>query len=328
MKKDYPRVCLEDSAYSLFLYFLISSKEEIESTYYFFSDGIPQTVCRFFQSQSHFFNPRYCKNRKIYHPVRFFYSLFLRWTAAWRWPFLKTANLYGLEICFFSPMLVGYRKMVSIEDGFSNYFVVDRKPKLPYLKRLFFGPLINCEFPGRDAKHLSKVVLTGMCDTGYPTDIEIEWLDMQKAWDISSNEKKQLILNIYAITADDIKELQQRDEIVLTQTLSEDNVITEEEKITFYKQMLKGKELSKVLIKPHPREKTDYARYFPGAFVFKKKVPMQFLNLLGIRYKKVYTICSTAAFSFPYKTDVMFLGSECHPNIVEKYGIVKRPDND
>ena len=145
MKKDYPRVCLEDSAYSLFLYFLISSKEEIESTYYFFSDGIPQTVCRFFQSQSHFFNPRYCKNRKIYHPVRFFYSLFLRWTAAWRWPFLKTANLYGLEICFFSPMLVGYRKMVSIEDGFSNYFVVDRKPKLPYLKRLFFGPLINCE---------------------------------------------------------------------------------------------------------------------------------------------------------------------------------------
>lgn len=327
MKKDYPRVCLEDSAYSLFLYFLISSKEEIVSTYYFFSNGIPETIRHFFQFQSHYFNPKYCKNKRICHPVRFFYSLFLKWFAKLRWPFLNTADLYGLEICFFSPMLVGHRKMVSIEDGLSNYIVVNRKPKFAFFKSLLFGPLSNCEFPGRDAKHLNKVILTGLCKSGYPTNMKIEWIDMQNLWNLSSDDKKRLILSIYDITDEDLQELKQRDEIVLTQTLSEDNIISEKEKIDFYKQMLAGKDLSRVLIKPHPREKTDYTLYFPETFVFNKKIPMQLINLLGIHYKKVYTICSTAAFSFPYDVDITFLGSECHPNIVKRYGIIEKPKN-
>lgn len=322
MKKNYSRVCIEDSAYSLFLYFLISSKAEIDSTYYFFSNGVPYNIYQYFQGQSHYFNPRYYKEKRY---LRLLSKFWLRLTANFYWPFLQTANIYGLEICAFSPGLMGKRKIVSIEDSLSNYIVVERKVRLPKLKALLFGAATNAEFPGRDFQCVDKVILTGLCETGYPTHISTEFINIQKKWDESTDEKKKLILDIYNISEADLKELMQRDEILITQTLSEDGVITENEKITFYRQLLQGRDCSKILIKPHPREMTDYKKYFPDIYVFEKKVPMQLLNVLGVKYKKVYTICSTAAFSFSSDTEIVFLGSECHPNILQKCGVIKMP---
>ena len=37
---QYTRACIVDTIYSLFIYLLISNKEETEHTFFFFSDGI------------------------------------------------------------------------------------------------------------------------------------------------------------------------------------------------------------------------------------------------------------------------------------------------
>ncbi len=260
--------------------------------------------------------------------VRSLYScvlgIILRLTAWLRWPFLKTAEIYGSEVCSFSPALVGHRKMIAIEDGFTNYMDKKEKRKWVWLRRVLLGPLAgNLLLSGRNPEFLSKVVLTGLCKSGYPTNIPIEFINIQKLWDKSSEEKKNLILKIYNIDDNDLRELKQRDEILITQTLSEDQIITEEEKIVFYRQLLQNCDPLKVMIKPHPREMTDYTKFFPEMYVFTKKVPMQLLSVLGIKFKKAYTVCSTAAYSLGNETEVIFLGSECHPNIVKRYGVVR-----
>lgn len=323
-QKIIKRVCIEDSAYSLFLYFLISTKDEIVSTFYFFSDGIPEAVRSFFAENSHYFNSCY-KRKSNYSLNKLLFLIFLNAVARYRWPFLKKANLYGLDICFFSGALVGNRKMISIEDGLSNYFVVNKRQRFRFLKSLLCGPLAFEEYPGRNMKHIEKVILTGLKKEGLPKDIPVEFINIEKEWNNSSQEKKKFIMKIYDVTQEDIVQLQSRSELLLTQTYSEDKYMTEKEKIDIYKKMLEGVDLNRIIIKPHPRETTDYLHYFPESFVFQKKIPMQLITLLGVKFERVYTICSTAAFSFPYDLDIVFLGSDCHPEIKRRCGVVSKP---
>jgi hypothetical protein len=76
-------------------------------------------------------------------------------------------------------------------------------------------------------------------------------------------------------------------------------------------------------LKPHPRETTDYKKAFPDVIVFDKIVPFQLFSLIGLKFKTVVTVCSTAALSLKSSDTVIdFKGSEIDQRIVDKYGVV------
>ncbi|MCF0193571.1 MAG: hypothetical protein HUK00_00110 [Bacteroidaceae bacterium] len=321
--KEIKRVCQEDSAYSLLIYFLISSVEEIKSTFYFMSDGVPKEIRDKMPGLSHYFEKRKFMTSNKYAVL--FRLFWLRATATLRWPFLRTADLYGKDHAFFSSGLVGDRQLIVIEDGTINYNPPKNTLKKRWITSLLFGPMRYSNRFG-DSPNCKELILTGLAETEYTNKLSPTIVSLKKLWDESSLEKKNLILSIYNITKEDIEMLSSRPNILFTQPLYEDNMMSEEEKIEIYRKLIADIGEENVVIKSHPREKTDYNCYFHQAYWFNKKVPFQLLNLLGIKFKKSLTVCSTAALGFDYPIEIIFLGSEINPNIVKGYGVVRLSD--
>lgn len=115
----------------------------------------------------------------------------------------------------------------------------------------------------------------------------------------SLNEKeKEKILKIFSENFENISNLSNKN-LILTQPLSEDGLCNNEsEKIKIYKSIIEehvGND--NVIIKAHPREKTNYKEAFKNiknVFVITEKFPLEILGFLNINFEKVITIFSTS----------------------------------
>jgi hypothetical protein len=222
---------------------------------------------------------------------------------------------------FFSPGLIGSNHITIIEDGLSNYLATqkDEYTKFRFFLNLLGGPLMGYDKFGNNP-YCDRIILTGLNrKRGMKDDKRIQWIDIRELWLRSSLEKQEKILSIFSVTPEDIDILKGKDAILFTQCFSEDHWMTEKEKISMYEGIVKNIKSGKLVIKPHPRETTDYRIYFPDACVFVKKVPIQLLELIGVRFKTSYTIASTAALSFSYELENIFLGSSYHPKVFNGY---------
>lgn len=86
--------------------------------------------------------------------------------------------------------------------------------------------------------------------------------------------------------------------LILTQPLYEDGLLkTEEEKVNLYKNIIrKYTSGEKIVIKTHPRETTDYFKYFnkeKNIIIIEERFPIEILNFLDIKFKKVISVFST-----------------------------------
>jgi hypothetical protein len=95
--------------------------------------------------------------------------------------------------------------------------------------------------------------------------------------------------------------------------------MTETEKIEMYRMMIKDIDRSKLVIKPHPRESTNYTFFSPDVYVFTRKVPLQLLDMLGVRFKTAYTVSSSAIVSFPHEIEKKEFGYNIHPKLLKAY---------
>jgi hypothetical protein len=317
MKKKINRVCIVNSAYALFLYFLISTEEEIDSTFYFVSDGIPESVRKKLQN-IHYFNQKLfgISGQKLMQKSIF--ALILKCFSRVRWPFLKKSELYGHDHLFFSAGLIGRRQIILIEDGPGDCIPPKRNNFL-FLRRWLCGPLVGYNWFG-DNPYCKRMILTSSKESGIERDKKAtELVNIYELWKKSSQEKQKKILWLFSLNVEDVISLRGKDIILLTQWFSEDEIMTENEKIEMYRMIIKNIDKSKLVIKSHPREVTDYTLFFPDICVFTKKVPMQLLDILGIRFKVAYTVSSTAALSFPYELEKKYFGYGIHPKLIN-YG--------
>ena len=138
-------------------------------------------------------------------------------------------------------------------------------------------------------------------------------------WENSNNEKRIFINDVFGISIKTLFECSKCKSILLTEPFSEMGILSEEEKIDLYNDIIKRIGTRDVAIKPHPMEKTDYNYFFPNNIVLAIKAPMQLLSLNGIKFEAAYSIFSTALFDFPYKIKVCCIGSEVHPKLFKKW---------
>ena len=87
-----------------------------------------------------------------------------------------------------------------------------------------------------------------------------------------------------------------------------------------YGQIVNNYDKNNLIIKTHPRDNIPYEQLFPGIVVFRKKVPSQLIDLVGVHFKKAITVFSSAALSFAYPIQVDWYGTEIHPKVLSIYG--------
>lgn len=328
IKKDYSwikRVCVIDSSYSLLIYFLISTEEEIQSTYYFWGDGIPQTVRDNFKGRSTYFPEKKSHlSMNLYRNIKLHLSQLYNYYISFyiRYPFLKNKNIeyWGHDHLNYSPYVIHKNKLNIIEDGTTNYFGINPTPHSNRIKNyIFLGPLGIREQYRFQQKTVNSEYLTGL-DNNSPAmhSDKAVVISIKQKWEESDESKKKKILYYYNLTKEDLNCLHNCDSVLITQTFSEDNIMSEEDKVEMYKRLISGIEIDHLLIKPHPRETTNYKLYFPNANVFIKKIPIQLFELCNITFKKVYTVFSTAVFSFK-DAEVVFWGAEVDDRILKRF---------
>lgn len=310
------RVCALDTMYTLLQYLLLSSEEEWSSTYFFWLGNIDGEVKKYFEGQNVTLKP----HMSFWELLKMYYI-----TTVFKWPFLLKKNIkrYASDHIGFECIVCRKYPFELLEDGLLCY--VEDYPykweskRFSRLKSFLIGPLFSPKDRVGDEYTCTKIHLTGLKYVEILNDPKVVVQSFSDMWNSSSQSKKRKILDAFGIGDEMLDSLSGKKWIILTQPFSEDNVIQEESKIAAYSKIINYiNDIQSIVIKPHPREKTDYEKCFPGVKVLKSRAPIQLFSLCGIKFENMCTICSTAAYGFPYNYNLYYFGTEIDPVLNEK----------
>jgi hypothetical protein len=325
MKNKITRVCVVDTVYTLMVYLFYSSEEELAQTFYFFGNGVAESIRQRFPRHYYFDGSKKINNNILW---LFF---FLKILGCFRWPFLRKAKIMGHDQLIYSPYIIGKRNYTYIEDGprvlslhFKETLYKDLcdywSRRFLFLKKManfFIGDVRRRQVANN--KQCNELILTRDDDVPWIAGKNKIVISLDNLWNNMSEQKKKYILNIYDISDIDVQVLKRRNHIILTQQFSTDGLISEREQIEIYENIMRNYDFSCLVLKPHPRDAVDYRKYFPDVFIFDKPVPMQLLSIIGIRFKKASTVSSSSIDSFSYEIEKEWIGSSVHPVLFERY---------
>ena len=332
MSSSPENVLITRSPYVTLIYFLVNELQKIKNTAYFFvitracsEEEIRHT--REIFPHSYFFREyslksmfkkysilrRFCTALQICSRITVPY-LVLRATKNFRWPFLKTAELFCWDLPPIAKALIGKCDYTFLEEGLGVYAYAELEDTLhskdiPYsvrLARFLYAPF------GLKPLGLSpqakRIILTRLAEIpNCYKDKNVEIISIPELWEKSSPEKKALIMKFFDLTFEDIEAIKQKDIIFVEQPL--DGYLTVEEKIEMLRRILNRYAHSRILLKTHYRTTINYKELFPDVLVWDKHTPMELLNLCGAKFTEAITINSTAALCFPEDVHIVWLGS-------------------
>lgn len=164
---------------------------------------------------------------------------------------------------------------------------------------------------------------------GYPSFIQSKYIKSIEVNDKSNLKIKQKVIEVSKIKLiNDLTDAQRKAilniffpnnlsekdfydaTIIITQPLNEDNLLNSEmDKIILYKTIIKNyTDEEKIIIKTHPRELTNYKDYFNEYIVIDFPFPIEILNYLNIKLKKIVTLSSTSINTLTNTKEKIYLG--------------------
>lgn len=177
------------------------------------------------------------------------------------------------------------------------------------------------------SEKIQKIYLTGILPIPNLIESKVKVVNIENLWNNLLEGEQEKILDIFNIKIEKIKNLNKlKNKILLiTQPLSEDRVITEQEKIKVYREIIEKQNVRKIYIKAHPREKINYKEVFKNfnIEVIENTFPIELFLLLNIKFDKVITLFSTGALNFKGKAEVEFIGTEKYPKLYERFGKIE-----
>lgn len=229
----------------------------------------------------------------------------------------KKLEIFGQDHVGLGNILVGMGDFFLIEDGIMNYNM-EKAKKIELVQK--FKQKIGINVTLGKHQNVKKIYLTGLAPIPKEIAHKVEIINLKELWDKKTLEEQDEILNIFLFDLNIKEKIKGRNIILFTQPLSEDDVITEEEKVKIYSKIIKKYSKDKLIIKTHPREKTDYKNIFQDYLVLDNPFPFEILTLLNIEFNKVVTLFSTAALGLGKEVEVDFYGTEVHMKILERFG--------
>ena len=230
----------------------------------------------------------------------------------------KNILVYGQDHLLIGNKLLAANNFYLIEDGLMNYSINQVNQEVSKLRKIFNYLMGRKKYLGLD-KGVKKIYLTGLAPIPEEIKNKVEIINLKELWNKKTEEEKEEILDIFGFNNSIIERLKNKKEVLYTQPLSEDAVITEEEKIEIYTKVIKNYKKETLVIKQHPREKTDYKKIFSDIEILNQSFPAELFNLLDIKFEKAITLFSTAALSNK-NIEVDFYGTEVHPKILKRFG--------
>ena len=309
-----------ETVYTLFLYLILVKEEDFNHTFFFCSDALPELVrCKL--PHHHCFK----LPKRRWH--RWLFRIWLYYTAPLRFPFIKQSHIYGSDNYLFSSGIARSYDLILVEDGLSNYSLIQVTSLLYKPRRILMGQ-IAAEGCGGVSPTVKKIMLTGLLPVPALIQDKTEIFSVINKWNRLSSSYRTRILSLFDCLAEELEEISSYQDILFTQPMVEDGLITLEDELNLYRTLLAGCNQSKLLIKVHPRDTLDYSKFFPEAKVWRSLVPMELISLLGIQFQEVYTVFSTAALSLPYKTHIHFMGTSVHSNLLRMRGLIEYSDSE
>ena len=228
--------------------------------------------------------------------------------------------IYGQDHLLIGNKLLLFKNFYLIEDGSMSYstILVDYFAKRQGIKKIIDTIFQRKKMLGRDSA-VKKIYLTGLAPIPEEIKDKVEIINLKELWNKKSDVEKEEILNIFGFDKNIVNNIKNRKYILYTQPLSEDEILLENEKIELYSKILKKYNENYIVLKKHPREKTDYKKIFPDIEVMDQVFPAELLTLLDIHFEKAITIFSTAALTDD-KVQVDFYGTEVHPKLFQEFG--------
>lgn len=308
-----------DTLYSLFLALLLCDEEE---TFFFIGKTIDKNIKNNLKNKMYLNNSN--KNRVITS-----YKVLIMIKIK------KIEELYIQDHIMYGQLFLNIFKgpIYLLEDGLRNYntkildaenkriemnILNNYKAKLKYpfrLKKKFYKEMGLSD-------RVNKIFLTGLDRVPGVIQEKTTIVNIEKLWEDLPGQRKERIKEIFNIDVKKFKIIEQEDKniILFTQPLSEDGILDEHEKIEIYSNIIKNYDIAKLVIKMHPREKTDYRKYFKDVVVMDEKIPMELLSIMGIEFKKYVTIFSTAALTKNKNIEVDWYGTKIHPKLLKWFG--------
>lgn len=316
-----PRVFVTGSLWSLLIYLIINDLSDIKRTHYFFTDkGIHPSVRVHFKH--HVINISW--NDNIYWRIVWLCYIFIPFINILRWPYLLFSDIWGIDQGFGIQSIIGRKSYTLIEDGSLNYQRANLTTKQRHnkIRNFFWGDICSNEFGYN--KKCKKIILTKYLKDSR-IQHKIKFVNLVELWQQSNKEKKEYILKCFNLTEQDIEIMLTREVVLLTQPIAKDCGFTEEEQIHLYRNIIQPYKEKNIIIKPHPRENIPYQKYFPDAVIMDKAIPFQLFELLGIRFKVIVTISSTAAMNIKSdETFIDFKGTTIDKRISKVYGVITK----
>lgn len=235
-------------------------------------------------------------------------------------------KLYGMDNLELGRRVFYKEKIEVIEEGTLNYMPYKAAPsgmkgKIQDIIAKLYGIGERKVVMGYGDK-VDKIYLTSALCEKIPQGLEqkAEIIDLKELWEKKIDFEKNLIKEVFEFNDEIFEKVSGETVMLFTQPMSEDGIISEERKIELYSKLLAKYEDKSVIIKPHPREKTDYSKYFPKCYVMKERYPVELLGVMGIKLERVVTLFSTAVFGFGKDVAIDFYGTEVDEKLYERFG--------
>lgn len=321
-----------ETIYSLFVCLLLEN--DLDRNFYFFSSKFSKSIAKNIK------NKIVIKEKRSLRIIDYILgAIFFRIIKLIFFKKIKNKDFYICDKGKYAQYFFNNyeAKFILVEDGTMNYNIQDlekaiakSKIKLNFSKKLRKNFVYGVKkiYPSLGiSEKIQKIILTGILPIPEIIKSKVELINLENKWKKLSKEKQEKILEIFNINLHEIKNLENSKNkiLLLTQPLSEDEIIDEKEKINMYKEILKEREIKEIFIKEHPREETNYIFEFKDIKVniISKEFPIEVLLLLDIKFDKVITIFSTAALNFKEKSKIEFIGTKKYPKLKEKFGIIE-----
>ncbi len=314
-------ICLVDTPYALSIYLLKMPMEDIEKTLFFVGDSIDSRIAEKL--------PHYVSIRNQSAKNDWKYMSWLRVYKYLKCLLYPFAKLYIQDHLYIASQFIGRYKYTNIPDGPDCYSTWEKSPYQPWVPSPKSLKQIIKNFLSHGAMYDLKYGMNNQCInrwvmnqreqyTIYIKGRKSEVVDAADLWCNADMDKQVLLKTIFYISEEDMARMQDAETMILTQPLREDCKLTDKEMYDIYAPYING--ASKVLIKPHPRDKFEWIKYFSNAYVIESRAPMQLLNYMGFAPKRAMTVSSSSISAMPESTEKIYLGTKINDKIFQTYG--------
>lgn len=194
-----------------------------------------------------------------------------------------------------SPLVLFHyfkREVILLEHGISNYIDMAKDVYETKKYHLFKRYILRNNWIG-ESSFIDKIYLRRIDKCPEVLLKKTLHLDLSYYFEHLENQYLSAFNTVFGSVNFEDDKIGDTHFVVLTQPFSEEGIMTEARKIEMYRFILSQFD-TKVLIKPHPKETTNYKIHFRGIRILDSKTPFELYALNSINFNQYITVTSSS----------------------------------